>query len=1243
MDLIKEEFVLVQAWKKTISYIRSHNWYADTLALDCTAANLPDFLKELADKLQSPLKWQNGPLRIVPAPKSQQWKIHSERTGQWEPIGKCRLRPLAHVNLKDQVITTAILMCLADRVESNQGDPRTSIKDSESRKKVVSYGNRLFCDEHDGMLHHRWGSTKLYRGYFQDYRYFLSRPELVAEEIESKIDSDMRVIIVHSDLMQFYDRVHPSLLADKIKALKMPSDDPQFFEFIYHILSWKWDARDKHEVDCYVKESKLKDFSNVALPQGLVASGFFANIVLLDFDRELCNNIEHEIEPGICLYDACRYVDDIRLVLSVNKKYTISDIEKIVIKWLKKLLHHNANNLLPSEEKTIASFYRDEERPIVKQSRKMERIQHAISGGFDAIGGEEILNTIQSLVRSQLRYSKDRTSETNWSLAPIPDVRDETAARFAASRYRSTYRSLRPLLEDKKESKEICDDLDRENSVNYSHKKLTQAELDDDAMVFAMGLIENWVKDPSNVRLLRIGLDLWPAADILEYIFSLLRPCIEKGGKRKSPRRIAWYCLAEIFRAGATETGFVKDNESLPDRVNIEEYRTVLLKEAERLASLPQATIPWYLRQQVLLFLAVKSPECAPVFRSRLNIEIKRYCELIRFLRGEVPNINDRDFATYAILSRRSFLDKEQSIKLVSPHLTDNKATLIAERDPSFGFELLDAHPDIAKRTSIHLQTDLCISWKKTEQGWITLAELVLNGEETLRSEMNLLRFAAKYIEKWHSDRIIEAITPNDVEICIKKQRTSKNPIQDVRIPTKKMSSGSFLYRPPGWCPKENLWRFQLGYLLRFILTAHHDYTRPVRNTSWKEGTVNYRIPESHWYQRLYGLYHGHSTFGADWLPITDWTEKFLFALMRWPGCKPSEFSEWVEKGIKETSRHIEERIKDLKGLYGKMSKLLILPLTAHFPEKLTTSRPLRICVVQTVIPDYEDFKTDDLSLSDKNIRKSHRNHLSAALAAVEQMLHLRETHKNKGGRLDLLILPELSVHPRDVETHLVPFARAHRAIVLAGLTYERLFPDTPMINSALWLIPVWTKELGLQILRFRQGKCHLAPEEEKKNNQSKVLMEFRPCQWLVGYKWDPSDSNRHLWLTASVCYDATDIRLAADLRERSDIFIIPALNKDVNTFDQMSMALHYHMFQMVIIANNGGFGGSNAYVPYHESFRKQIFHLHGQPQASIAFLEIDKIDEFINRCSPQSVCNSDEADNPKPVWKNPPAGMSER
>ena len=121
LELLREEYVLVQAWKKTASYIRYHNWFSDTLALDRAAVNLPAFLGKLRERLQSWESWENDSLRIVPAPKSQRWRV---REGAWEPVKGARsaqLRPLGHVSLADQVVATALMLCLADRVETLQG------------------------------------------------------------------------------------------------------------------------------------------------------------------------------------------------------------------------------------------------------------------------------------------------------------------------------------------------------------------------------------------------------------------------------------------------------------------------------------------------------------------------------------------------------------------------------------------------------------------------------------------------------------------------------------------------------------------------------------------------------------------------------------------------------------------------------------------------------------------------------------------------------------------------------------------------------------------------------------------------------------------------------------------------------------------------------------------------------------------------------------------------------------------
>jgi hypothetical protein len=68
--------------------------------------------------------------------------------------------------------------------------------------------------------------------------------------------------------------------------------------------------------------------------------------------------------------------------------------------------------------------------------------------------------------------------------------------------------------------------------------------------------------------------------------------------------------------------------------------------------------------------------------------------------------------------------------------------------------------------------------------------------------------------------------------------------------------------------------------------------------------------------------------------------------------------------------------------------------------------------------------------------------------------------------------------------------------------------------------------------------------------------------------------------IAAAICYDATDLDLVADLRGKSDIFLVAALNQDVQTFDNMVAALHFHMYQPVVLANSGQFGGSTAQAP---------------------------------------------------------------
>ena len=184
IDYLSDEVIIAQAWKKTHTYMRTHNWYADTLALDVSAlgleSNAESWAKQVGDD-----SFNLYPMELIPAAKSEEWIVDSNKG--WIPKAyaeqKCEqlskfvskeiqncpnspvdqyckkdkelevhrkenppLRPLAHLTVRDQTWATAAMLCLADIVESAQGDCSENNFQLHDLKNVYSYGNRLLCD-----------------------------------------------------------------------------------------------------------------------------------------------------------------------------------------------------------------------------------------------------------------------------------------------------------------------------------------------------------------------------------------------------------------------------------------------------------------------------------------------------------------------------------------------------------------------------------------------------------------------------------------------------------------------------------------------------------------------------------------------------------------------------------------------------------------------------------------------------------------------------------------------------------------------------------------------------------------------------------------------------------------------------------------------------------------------------------------------------------------------------------------
>lgn len=1233
---LRLDYVLIQAWKKTSSYLRSHSWYADTLGIDYESLRLPQFIKEIQNRLKNPDSWESRPIMLVPAPKNQKWNYQG---GNWEPQEDNvdnKMRPLAHVDLQDQVVATAIMLCLANRIESAMGNPCLSTEIKENRKKILAYGHRLFCDQNsDENLCHRWGSSKIYRQYYQDYRTFLERPNIVAKSLTSDIktcDKEYEIAIVQSDLSKFYDRVSPSLLWDKLKKFQLSPEETEFFQLAKRVFKWQW-ASNKKEAKQSSDTNILRKL--VALPQGLVTAGFFANIVMSDFENALRKSLGKNLFGSeIILEDACYYVDDFRFVLRVPKGLSEKTINENVINWVQQLLSLHAKGLRIAEHKTEVTVEERDKQFLVKQSSEADRIQHQVSGPFDMQHGTEIIAAIEGFFRTQQRYSMEYNDSDSGLLIGIPDMRDETAARFAAGKFRKTFRSLRPLLSDEQQLNERKDELNIENDqFLISQLVLTKQQLDERAKLFSAQLIEEWVKNPANVRLLRIALDIYPDKEFLELIVKMLRP--GWGTSRGARREVRLYCLAELFRAGATETGIVHENECLPGSLLIDEYHKVLIKEAHMIVNSYLKTrgrrnsrFPWYLMQQIFLYLGSQNafPETMETHNSTGGNLLARYWDLSRFMTGKVPKDLEQR-AILLVLVKTGFGVHGFDNLGIKERLSEDFLIKVNSISPEIAYELWLNFRENASPGLHQTAQRLGFEYAITKADYRILAEVSSGSENPFLDEENLLQLASWLFLKRES---VNQITPWKIKFKYGDYAGYQfGKIDGQSFDIIKLNTNTDLFTPPSWCEsKEEQQKYQIGLILRYALLGLSTFNSNY-NSKKQHYKLRYKRPISHWEQQRYSAVQGRDAFGPAWLPISSFTENLLFELLRWPGSGIMV----PFKPVRRLRKLIDQRLNQLLNQRNKETSTLLLEQIAPWPgcePAGSWKRPLRVGIIQSIIPTFDDYESHkrDPELNDISIRDRQSKHLAAIMVAVENMLRVRETYckkRNDGRKIDLIIFPELAIHPDDIDRLILPFVLKHKCIALFGQVYHKKDhkKDSPLINSCLWMIPEWSTSKGLQIRYIEQGKKNLTKPEKGLHPRP---ISFRPAQWLIEYQWNSNKRKRPLVLSASICYDATDLAIAADLRSRSDIYIICALNQDVGTFDRMSDSLHYHMYQGVIVVNNGQYGGSNFFMPHKEAFRRQVFHIHGQPQVSISFVEISP-EELIKR------------PNPKSNWKTPPAG----
>ncbi|SDG74658.1 Reverse transcriptase (RNA-dependent DNA polymerase) [Paraburkholderia phenazinium] len=1259
-EYLQDIVVLAQAWKKSHTYIRRHNWYADTLELDASAINLQEKLGLWAAELQQGT-FKPKPAQVVPAPKNLPWSFSAASQDGWSPVAKddeLHLRPLAHIGIREQTIATAAMLCLADCIETAQGN--TSIEGGQALTRgVFSYGNRLHCNWSEDSTRARfaWGNSNVYSRYFQDYQAFVKRPLVSAQKVAESGDLDGSLFVVKLDISAFYDSIDVKKLVLSLKreyeAFRQGDDsigasDETFWALLRESLSIPWEKGSESLASLF-KTGALPG----GLPQGLVSSGFFANAYLLQFDRAIGDVVEQgfvKIERHLFqLHDYCRYVDDLRLVVSCDEDMTDMQVGAAMSDWVQKLLNRHASSgaeltLSINPRKTEVEPYSSVGGEAGTAAR-MKSLQQQLSGPFDVAalqqveGGLNGLLALAELGAGRVGVLDDgENAPTLASVArPKLEVRDDTLTRFSAYRLTKALRMRRSMT-----------DLSQRTDDSLAEDVLRH-----DFEVAARRLVASWASNPSLVQVLLYALDLFPAPELLGIVTDALMTKLRNNKRARQnqyERRVALYVISELFRAGATYTGHRAEEDSNFKVGDIAAYRAKLGMFA--LAVMNESRIPWYVLQQGSLLLATLGTE-HPELPDHPTLRYHRFLQSYLDRSISPPRLPLGDAVSTSLIGHQLLRKPlwyarwlSRFAETLSPAEQEVVMELIAQVDtPLLEYVIkqkvieLDVNHTLRKIYSRRYSRKRTVSdtSELTPEKWISLNDAITHPSKPFHQENGLLQLALALSEAEGSDVVkSEHMTPQTVRIKCADWSLLNDP-RDARLTAKIDASHirtDARYATPEWCATESAPLYALGRLLRAAATGELDFTAGhwllrEADASWYAGF------RSTWQKRRMGLMNAASALGGTTGAITPWFSELLMWLLRWPGTLVQDepdrlFSALAD--VKDFKRLITARLQHQAVIFGKGSNLPVYEYPVIWP--MHGKKTLRVCLVQGLMPLTEHFVPSLASLESPAYRLRHRNHTASLLYLATQQIQARDAvlGMTEKPHVDLVVLPEYSVHVDDQDL-MRSFSDATGAMLFYGLCGAMDPTTKEPVNAARWLVP--QRRGGRRSwVEVDQGKMFPTPEETVLG-----VKPWRPHQVIIELR---SHNTVLFRMSGAVCYDATDLRLAADLRDESHMFVVTAMNRDVKTFDSMVGMLRYHMYQHVLIANSGEFGGSTAQAPYEKEYERLIAHSHGSKQMSVNIFDIN-IDHFGPGLQAAETKLVTIGAKKQRIGKTPPAGLNRK
>ncbi|HCD3115188.1 TPA: RNA-directed DNA polymerase, partial [Escherichia coli] len=235
---------------------------------------------------------------------------------------------------------------------------------------------------------------------------------------------------------------------------------------------------------------------NVGLPQGLASAGALANAYLIEFDESLTSNLRTKIDGSqIVLHDYCRYVDDIRLVIS-GEALTNEEIKKSIHELVQRILDEtldqdesdNEPYLKINDKKTYILGLSDIDNGSSLTNR-INEIQNEV--GTSSIPERNGLdNNIPALQQLLLTEQDNFLEDADGLFSGFNNdksIKLESLRRFSAHRL--------------------------ETSLANKSKLISPAErkqFDNESALIAKKLLKTWLKDPSIMVIFRKAITINP-------------------------------------------------------------------------------------------------------------------------------------------------------------------------------------------------------------------------------------------------------------------------------------------------------------------------------------------------------------------------------------------------------------------------------------------------------------------------------------------------------------------------------------------------------------------------------------------------------------------------------------------------------------------------------------------------------------------------------------------------------------